>query len=218
MSLSPFEPYLDVQEQYLQLLSQEERADWREEARQHLQDIARAEEELGFTHDEATVRAMRKFGDAAQIGRQMARSTQSDPLRGRKAAALFSGPLVIAMLLLIGVANAYVLTDSPRLFLCLQVASVLSFVSVPILGGLRVGRSLRPGQSYLPVAVGLILTGLFFLPIAGVLLEPILYKRVGGEALDFRWALLWLPLTLFSLMLSRRRDVRRAETVVTRAG
>jgi hypothetical protein len=206
---SPFEPYLDMLEQSLRLLSPEERAEWREEARQHLVEIARAEEELGLSPEEAAAAAMRQFGNPTQIGRRLAQSVECDPLKARTAVTLFSGPLIVAMLLLIGLAYAYVLTDSPVLFRALQLGGALAFLLAPTLGGWRVGRRLRPGQSSLTVALGLTLIGLLTLPIAGVLLVPARGAPLEGTAMDFRWGLLWFPLTFLSLLLARRAPARR---------
>ncbi|MCW3096534.1 MAG: hypothetical protein JWL77_2152 [Chthonomonadaceae bacterium] len=207
MSLNRFESYLDTLEHSLRSLPQAERAEWREEARQHLQEIARAAEEMGLAPDEARAEAMRLFGDAAQIGQRMAQSTEQGRHRGRAAATLFSGPLIVAMLLLIGLAYAYVSTDSPLLFHVLQCGCALAFVLVPILGGRRVGKYLRPGPSLLPAAMGLTLIGLLSMPITGVLLVPVLGAPVDHAVVDFRWGLLWLPLAGFSLWWSRRRIV-----------
>lgn len=205
MSLSPFESYLDVVEQSLHALPGTERAEWREEARQHLQEIACAAEEIGLTPDAARAEAMRLFGNAEQIGQRLAQSPGRSTVPGRTPAALFSGPLVIAMLLLIGLAYAYVLTDSPLLFCGLQFGGALSFFLVPILGGRRVGKQFRARSANLFSVSGLILVGLLSLPISGVLLVPALGAPVDGAALDFRWGVLWLPLTLFPLLWSRPR-------------
>jgi len=217
MSLNLFESYLDTVEQSLRSLPQTERAEWREEARQHLQEIARAEEELGLSSEEARKEAMRLFGDAAQIGQRMAQSTVRRPCPGQTAVALFSRPLIVAMLLLIGLAYAYVSTDSPLYFRALQCGCVLAFLLVPILGGRYVGSHLRSGPSQLSAITGLTLVGFCSLPVASVLLVPALGTTVEGAALDFRLGILWLPLTLCSLLWSRRKRVRDLLTTPGRA-
>ena len=216
MSLNPFESYLDTVEQSLRSLPKTERAEWREEAWQHLQDIVRAEEELGLTPEKAQGEAMRLFGDATQIGQQMAQSTVPRPSLGRTA-ALFSRPLIVAMLLLIGLGYAYVFTDSPLCFRALQCGGVLAFVLVPIFGGRCVGKHLRSGPSQQSAIAGLTIVGFCSLPVASVLLVPALDTTVEGAALDFRLGVLWLPLTLCSLLWSRRKRVRDFLTMPGRA-
>ncbi len=217
MSLNLFESYLDTVEQSLRALPQTERAEWREEARQHLQEIAHAEEELGLTPEEARMEAIRLFGDAAQIGQRLAQSAVQRPSPGRTAAALFSRPLIVAMLLLIGLAYAYVFTESPLCFRALQCGCVLAFVLVPILGGRYVGKYLHSGPSQLSAITGLTIVGFCSLPVASVLLVPALGTTVEGAVLDFRLGVLWLPLTLCSLLWSRRKRVRDLLTTPGRA-
>jgi len=217
MSLNLFESYLDTVEQSLRFLPQTERAEWREEARQHLQEIARAEEELGLSPEEARKEAMRLFGDAAQIGQRMAQSTVQRPSLGQSAAALFSRPLIVAMPLLIGLAYAYVSNDSPLYFRALQGGCILAFVLVPILGGRCVGKYLRSGPMRLSAIVGSSVVGFFSLLVASVLLVPVLGTTVEGAVLDFRLGMLWLPLTFGSLLWSRRKRVRDLLTTPGRA-
>jgi hypothetical protein len=208
MSNNPLEPYLNALEQSLQMLPKAERQEWREEARQHLLDIARAHEELGQTPEEALTVAMQQFGNPTQIGRQMAHCTDSAPLKWKTAITLFSVPLMMSMVLLIGLAYAYVLTDSPPLLGCLQLGGVIAFITAPILGGWRVGKRMHPDQSPTPIFLALTLILLLFLPVASVLLVPAL--GVSPErAITLCWGVLWLPMTCLTLFLTRRRSAHK---------
>ena len=137
---SRLEHYLDEMERPLTRLSAETRREWREEARQHLLDLVAAHEELGASPQEAMEAALRQFGDARQIGRQLQRAAQEQTMGPGAALALFSPLLIAAILLLTGCAYAYVLSGSLLAYTVLQWAGVGAFLAVPILGGWRVGR------------------------------------------------------------------------------
>lgn len=205
MSNSRLDSYLNVLENGLAFLPMEERREWREEARQHLLELAAAHENLGLPPDKALQAALQQFGSAEQIGRQMACSVNPS-LTGRVAVSLFSAPLIAAMLLLIGLAYAYVLTDSRLLFTWLQGVGTSAFLLVPTLGGWRVGLRLSPRQASLPVLRALALAGIGFFPIASVMLAPALGSPLDGAAPELGWGLLWFPLCGLSLCLARLRN------------
>jgi hypothetical protein len=89
MSQSRLEAYLDEIEAHLAHLSGPERREWREEAAQHLQALADAEEELGLSRPQAEEAALRRFGQARQIGELLGEATKA-PARRRATAMLAS--------------------------------------------------------------------------------------------------------------------------------
>lgn len=81
----------------LKRLPAEERAELHQEVRQHLESLAKANEELGSSPEEAWEHALTQFGDPGKFGRQMqreARALARDPNQWSKnplkAAALFA--------------------------------------------------------------------------------------------------------------------------------
>ncbi|HLK59250.1 MAG TPA: permease prefix domain 1-containing protein [Chthonomonadaceae bacterium] len=210
MSSNRLEQYLDTLEKPLSALSIETRREWREEARQHVLAIADAHEALGMPPEQALEAALQRFGDAAQIGRQVARYPVNEPLSGRAAVALFSIPLLAAMGLLTVLAYVYVLTDSSLALNGLQVAGTAAYLLVPLLGGWLVGRRCHRRQSVTSVLLSLALAGILFTPISGILLIPAFGSSFATAPTDLRLGLLWLPLTWLSLHMTRQRPAPAA--------
>lgn len=75
MHHSRLEQYLDRLEEPLAAFPSEVRAEWREEARQHLLHLIAAYEELGTPPDEAVQAAIRQFGDPEHIGKNLQTAT-----------------------------------------------------------------------------------------------------------------------------------------------
>lgn len=177
-------------------------------------ELARAHEELGLAADEAVTAALRSFGNAEQIGRGVARNSGRELLKGRKAVTLFSIPLMAIHVLMIGIAYAYVLSDSPFWLKMLQGGGVASFFSVPVIGGWMVARRLRPHQSPLSVLPALTLAGIGFSPIASVLLIPAFGTPFQEFGLDLRVGLLWVPM-IWASVLSMSHYLRSKRQLVT---
>lgn len=211
MSGSRLESYLDVLERRL---PREMRAEWREEARAHLLEIAALHESLGASPEEAIESALQQFGSPEQIGRQMAQSSPGKPPDGRTAVALFNIPVIGALLIGIALGYAYVLTESRDLLCLLQIGGIAAFVAVPVLGGWLIGRRFGPRRPDAGVFAALALLGIFLLPIAGVLLIPAFGSPAHGAVPDMRTGLWWFPLTWLSLDLARR--VRRTRMFPSR--
>jgi hypothetical protein len=213
---SRLERYLEELERPLTALTPEARAEWREEARQHLAALAAAHEELGSSPEEAVEAALRQFGDARQIGRQVQQSSPEGLQKGGswraigRAYLLFSAPLMAGIIAMIGFGYAYVLSLNPAALDAMRVAGACAFVAVPVAGGWRVGRRMpgrRPGM-HLLAALAL---SFFAVPIAGVFLHPALGFGQGAD-FDARWGLLWLPTASLSATLASwwTRQRRRA--------
>ncbi len=75
MNHSRLEQYLDELERPLTALGETVRREWREEARQHLADLAAAHEELATDADDALEQALHQFGDAATVGQAVRRES-----------------------------------------------------------------------------------------------------------------------------------------------
>lgn len=75
MNHSRLEQYLDELERPLTSLGENVRREWREEARQHLADLAAAHEELGTDPNTALEQALRQFGEAAKVGQAVRRES-----------------------------------------------------------------------------------------------------------------------------------------------
>lgn len=75
MNHSRLEQYLDEVSRPLTPLGETARREWREEARQHLDDLVAAHAELGASENEAIEAALHQFGDAAKIGRAVRRES-----------------------------------------------------------------------------------------------------------------------------------------------
>ncbi len=75
MNHSRLEQYLDELERPLTALGETARREWREEARQHLADLAAAHEELGTDPDTALEQALHQFGEASKVGQAMRRES-----------------------------------------------------------------------------------------------------------------------------------------------
>jgi len=91
------EDYLDHVSAQLLALPQARRTELRREIGQHLRASAAAHEELGSAPDEAVRAAVRQFGDARTVGRNLARQWQRDPANAsfrhdyKRALAAFGG-------------------------------------------------------------------------------------------------------------------------------
>ena len=212
---SRLEQYLDELERPLTALTPEARADWREEARQHLLALAAAHEELGTPPEEAAEAALRQFGDAQQIGRQV---QQFAPEHLRKeggwraigqAYLLFSVPLMLGIIAMTGCYYAYVFSGGLFSLDALRIAGVCAFVLVPLLGGWRVGTRM-PGRRLgwrLSAAIAL---SIFAIPVAAVFLNPALGFDQGELPGGLRWGLLWLPMAgLSATLASKCREFSR---------
>lgn len=209
MSSRPLEQYLNELERSSGDLSSQERTEWREEVRQHLMEMARAHEAVGLSPEEAMTAALRDFGNARQIGSRAAECSGKGLLCGKTAVALFSVPMMAIMALMIGIAYAYVLTDSLFFLRCLQIGGITSFLTIPVLGGWCAARKIRRNQSALPVLSALTFAALGFSPVASVLLIPAFGSPFGGATPDLRLGLLWLPLIGLSVLATRHHSLSK---------
>jgi len=202
----PLKPYLDELERSATHLSAAQRAEWREEARQHLEQTAIAAEELGIDPKEAIEAAIRRFGDAKQLGAAMDESSLSGSMGSHGAILRLGMPLILAMTALIGIANAYVLTDSPVAYRWLQIAGFASFAAVPVLAGRFIGKHLARSRRKRSTVLAMLSVVGISLPIAGVLLVPFLGTSVEGAVVSYPAIAAWLLLTATSMAVSCQRN------------
>jgi hypothetical protein len=140
--------YLDELEQPLRRrLPEETRREWRVEAEQHLESIVAAHEELGVPAEAAIEAAVRQFGDAGVIARDIRRETRRVIGDGSgwqatgRALGLLGAPLAAAIVVMSGVAFYFVAHDGMQ-YAILQETAGASFLLVPIIGGWRLGARL----------------------------------------------------------------------------
>ena len=208
---SRLEQYLDELERPLTGVAPQTRNEWREEARQHLLALAAAHEEMGSPPEQALEAALRQFGHAPRIGKQLRRSLLGHPLNGRVTFALFSGPVIASLLLMIGLGYAYVLSGSPAALAAMRISGACAFVAVPVIGGWRIGTRQRRGWLGWRVLAALTLSALAFVPIAGVLSLCLSFFEAGAGAVPDLWqGLLWLPIAAGSALLASGSSHRAA--------
>lgn len=135
MNHSRLEQYLDELERPLTALGETARREWREEARQHLADLAAAHEELGTDPDIALEQALHQFGDAAKVGQAVRRESYV-PFSWVPAllrAAVLAGVACVGGAILIGLARL-VFAPAPLTFLDRVAGNTVACYAV--LGGL----------------------------------------------------------------------------------
>ena len=219
---SRLEQYLETLDVHLAALPDERRRGLREEARQHVLDLAAAHRELGSDEDEALQAALRQFGDPRRVGKQY-RRTLGRPwwaawwpqehewerrfprswhiLRPSLAFFAVLGGHVAGFL---GLNLALIAsTEAGPLPELTAVYAALSLVSVPILGGRAAGAKmtapLRPGTvaGLLLMMLPMVLYGVMFAMWAdGGVMAPYVQPALG-------W--LWVPVAGVSAAFSKRR-------------
>jgi hypothetical protein len=211
MNLSRLEQYLDELERPLAGLSEGVRSEWREEARQHVLGLAAAHEELGSSPDEALEAALRQFGNARRIGEQVRQFSLGQDLDGKTAFTLFSAPVIVTLILMIGLNYWYAWSSSDAALRAMALTGAQMFIAVPVIGGWRVGRRIRTARRKMRPLCGLLLSVLLSVPIASLYVLPILGfgQGPGNLYLDWRWGLLWLPMASLSAALANRWERRR---------
>jgi hypothetical protein len=206
-------------EQYLEEIAQPvsayHRAEWREEARQHIEALVTAHEELGLRHEEAVEAALRSFGEATGIGKSVERESSVCILRRAIGQGIwrFGLPVLACFLpMAFGIAVFGFVGSEVYLTTLRTMGSVL-LILAPVLGGWNVGAkaSLRHP-----------LRDVLLMPALGALLcspDSLIFSAFCHPTLrpDPRDAALWLPVALASSCLAYLWQTRHPSTRQERA-
>lgn len=160
MHPNPLEQYLDRVERHLTLLTEDERREWREEARQHLESLVEAHLELGRSPGDALSAAIAQFGAPEVLGKELT-AYSSVGLRDRRASYFVMWSVnTLSWNVMVTVFASHMVIDRPNVPGSLAVA-VTVFCLGHALGGALFGWQTRMGR--LGRAVGLPYLALFAL-------------------------------------------------------
>lgn len=223
---SQLEEYLDNVEKPLAPLPTQAREEWREEARQHLESLVAAHEELGSSQEEAVEAALLQFGDAQTIGQQV-RAATLDEVEGWRAASIACMLVILPVIFwlaamgLIGTRILHQMNDIGADLSAFHRVAVSGFLMVPLLGGYWAGcycrgrrfsfsRSRRrAGWVYLPW-MALAMTQFVLM---GTAIHYFAFGYPGSPDFNFGFGLLWLPMTAVGFRLGRGKKRRRSRVL-----
>lgn len=218
---SRLEEYLDTVEKPLTSLPKPAREEWREEARQHLESLVAAHEELGSSREEAVEAALLQFGDAQAIGVQMRRATihDSDGWRAASVAfALVGLPLVVWMAVLTVIGMSLLNSSGTVNMTLFYGATAAGYAAVPLMGGWWAGRYCRRHRLLFPASRRR--AGMVYLPwmalamaqyvIMGTVFFHFAFSRSGVPDFNFLTGLPWIPMTMAGFQMGRGKKRRRA--------
>jgi len=201
---SRLEKYLD---EVTRPVAPAQRAEWQEEAQQHLDALVAAHEELGLSREEAVEAAIGSFGEAKQIGKSIERESSGSTFRQAvgKGILRFALPVLACFFPMACAAALFGVVGGEAYLATLRMAGGVLLVLTPVLGGWNAGIKASPHHP---------LRDVLLVPALGAMLcspDSLIFSVFRHPTLrpDPRDAALWLPLALAASCLAYLWKMRR---------